>query len=380
MDSRILNTESEKSNENFKNGMISIIVTTNKRRQSINEKKLETLIKYKKEYICCAEDRSTNLENPPEVPENSSITQTGGLENKLKVKKGAPIVITSNHSKAKYKEDGIVNGARGYVDSVQFSRNNSENIEVIWVVFKDKNVEKLLRYDYKHLNKLHQPENIDAVPIMKQKKYFTLKTGEVKYQRTQFPMTLGYAVTSYKCQGDTLDEVIVDFRHEAGESSLIQWGSFYVALTRVKEGKKVFLKCFEESYITYNKKVEEKIAEMRKFKSYKFKKIYLMDPIYEDSSKEFKLGYFNIRGFMEGQHAEYLDNDKNLQNLDILVLSETWLTHDVPNKNVINTLNNWKILKRLDATDNIKHMGLMLLIPQKSAKSQSYLYSLDYFE
>ena len=157
-------------------------------------------------------------------------------------------------------------------------------------------------------------------------------------------------------------------------------GILLVALTRVKEGKKVFLKCFEESYITYNKKVEEKIAEMRKFKSYKFKKIYLMDPIYEDSSKEFKLGYFNIRGFMEGQHAEYLDNDKNLQNLDILVLSETWLTHDVPNKNVINTLNNWKILKRLDATDNIKHMGLMLLIPQKSAKSQSYLYSLDYLE
>ena len=75
LDSRILNTESEKSNENFKNGMISIIVTTNKRRQSINEKKLETLIKYKKEYICCAEDHSTNPENPPEVPENASITQ-----------------------------------------------------------------------------------------------------------------------------------------------------------------------------------------------------------------------------------------------------------------------------------------------------------------
>ena len=54
-------------------------------------------------------------------------------------------------------------------------------------------------------------------------------------------MTLAYAITAYKCQGDTLEEVIIDFSHAPGEKANIQWGSFYVALTRVKEGKNVYL-------------------------------------------------------------------------------------------------------------------------------------------
>ena len=62
-----------------------------------------------------AMDRSTNLENAPEVSTNLSLTQTGGLEAKLIIKKDAPIIITSNHPQAKYKENGIVNGARGYI-------------------------------------------------------------------------------------------------------------------------------------------------------------------------------------------------------------------------------------------------------------------------
>ena len=136
----IRNTESENSNENFKEGKVSIIVTTNKKRQEINETKLESLLSQEITYEIVALDRSTNLENPPDVPSKLTITQTGGLEKRLTVKKNAPIVITSNHHIAKYKEDGIVNGARGYIDSIQVSRQNKEEVEAIWIVFKDKNV------------------------------------------------------------------------------------------------------------------------------------------------------------------------------------------------------------------------------------------------
>ena len=69
--------------KNFKNGKVSIIVTTNKRRQEINEAKLESLLKNEKSYEVLAIDRCTNLENPPEVPSNMTVTQTGGLEKKL---------------------------------------------------------------------------------------------------------------------------------------------------------------------------------------------------------------------------------------------------------------------------------------------------------
>ena len=94
--------------------------------------------------------------------------------------------------------------------------------------------------------------------ILREKKSFTINRGEVRYQRFQFPMTLAYAITSYKCQGETLDEVIIDFSQEAGEKANIQWGSFYDALTRVKEGKKGYLKSFQETYITFNEKLRRR--------------------------------------------------------------------------------------------------------------------------
>ena len=71
-----------------------------------------------------AVDRCTNLEKPPEVPSKLSLTQTGGLESTLSLKNDAPVVITSNHPQSKFKEDGIVNGARGFVDSIQVSKTD----------------------------------------------------------------------------------------------------------------------------------------------------------------------------------------------------------------------------------------------------------------
>ena len=207
---------------NFKEGRISIIVTTNRKRQEINESKLEMLLKNEITYEILASDRSTNIENPPDVSSKLPITQTGGLEKRLLIKTNAPIVVTSNHNLGKYKEDGIVNGARGYVDSLQFSKSNKSEVEVLWVVFKDKTVGRLLRFDYSHLKKLHQPIHKDAVPLLRQKKNFSINKGEVKFQRTQFPITLAYAITAYKCQGDTLEEVIIDFSHDDGERGNIQ--------------------------------------------------------------------------------------------------------------------------------------------------------------
>ena len=376
----VRDTASEDINDNFKDGKLSYIVTTNKRRQDVNAMKLETLLKDAPAFESYAIDRCTNLEHPPEVPSNLAITQTGGLERTLILKTNAPIVITSNHQQAKYKEDGLVNGARGHIDSIQLSKGNSEDIKVVWVIFRDKNIGRRLSFDLKHLKVDHTPNHKDAIPILKQKKQFTINKGEVKFQRYQFPLTLAYAITAYKCQGETLEEVIIDFSHNPGERSIVQSGSFYVALTRVKEGKDVYLKSFCESFITFNERVEEKIEAMRKFKPYSFKKVYLSDCIFEDSDVEVKIGYFNIEGFLESNHAEYLDHDLNLLHLDFLVLSETWLTINISNKEVIKKLANWKIVKRLDSTDNGRHMGLMLITPNKKASSLNLIFDMDYVE
>ena len=111
--SRIQPTESENSNESFKHGNISIIVTTNKKRNLINSQKLAELLPCKKLYVCNCIDYVKNVPGSHKLPANvkDNPGRTGNLLTELNLKVGAPVVITTNHSKQKYREDGIVNGA-----------------------------------------------------------------------------------------------------------------------------------------------------------------------------------------------------------------------------------------------------------------------------
>jgi hypothetical protein len=155
-------------------------------------------LEFEKSYEIIATDRSTNLANPPEVPNNLAVTQTGGLEKRLIIKKNAPVVITSNHHISKYKEDGIVNGARGFVDSIQVSKLNSEKVEVIWIVFKDPNVGRLLRYDNNHLKKIHKPNNEKAVPIIRERKKFY--NQQRRGQISEMPVSPHFSVCNHILQ------------------------------------------------------------------------------------------------------------------------------------------------------------------------------------
>ena len=141
-------------------------------------------------------------------------------------------MLTVNNAKSKYREDGICNGARGYIDSFQFTTGSLTEVRYIWVVFKDENIGQQMRLDNRHLLKIHKPKNSIAVPIEVCKVRFNVGTGNVSYQRTQFPAVVAYAVTSHRSQGDTLEEFIVDFKAEPGEKPYITEGAFYVALTR----------------------------------------------------------------------------------------------------------------------------------------------------
>ena len=136
--SLIRKTPRENDNESFKSGAVSIIVTTNKKRERINNEKLDNLLPNAPSFICSSRDQSTNLSNPPELPSNLNYTETGNLEKSLRVKVGAPIMLTVNNSKSKYREDGICNGARGYIDSFQLAKGSSTEVENIWVCSKMK--------------------------------------------------------------------------------------------------------------------------------------------------------------------------------------------------------------------------------------------------
>ena len=135
--------------------------------------------------------------------------KTGNLETVLKLKVGAPVVITSNHSKRKYREDGLTNGARGFVHCIQTSKDDPEKVEVVWVIFNDPKVGRLYRADHYLLKEVFNPGHPLATPILPVRKKFKAKGGNVEYLCQKFSLSLAYALTAHKCQGLTLEEVII---------------------------------------------------------------------------------------------------------------------------------------------------------------------------
>ena len=375
LQSRVQDTDLELDNENYKTGKLSIIVTTNKKKEIVNKEKLDTLLPYEKEYVCNSIDRVTNLPGrrfPKQFETNSS--KTGNLLTELNLKVGAPVMITSNHQKKKYKEDGIMNGARGYVQAIQVSKEDSNRVEVIWVVFNKENTGRLYRFEHRHLLKNFNPGHKLATPILPQRKSFKARFGNVEYLRTNFPLSLAYAMTAHKCQGETLEFVIIDFGSdlESNVKNFICAGSFYVALTRVREGNKVFLKSFETSYIIADNEIEEKVEAMLKFRSYKFKKTYLDEQIFVKENSEIKAGYLNINGLFDANHGHYLNEDHNLRSLDILIAAEPKLNKSFSNTDIQRMLFNWYILDRFDSNDENKHMGLIALASKNSILSGKF--------
>ena len=211
LNSRIIPCPSKSSNESFKYGKVSVIVTTNAKKDAVNHQKLEELLPYNKEYNCNSMDTVLNLPERNEVPLylQKNTGKTGNLPAVLKLKIGAPIVITTNHAKAKYREDGICNGARGYVQAVQLSKDDPERVDIIWVVFHQQDVGKLYRFEHRHLLQDFSPGHPLATPILPVRRNFKEPFGNVEYMRQNFPISVAYAITAHKCQGWTMDEVIL---------------------------------------------------------------------------------------------------------------------------------------------------------------------------
>ena len=127
------------------------------------------------------------------------------------------------------------------------------------------------------------------------------------------------------------------------------------------------LKDFDPSYIKVDASIAEKIDTMRKVRPYQFKKIYNGDEVFMKKDQEIKIAYLNINGVLDADHFIYLNSDKNLLNLDLIVLAETKLTKEISNEDLTEKLGEFHLLKRYDANDGMKHMGLLMMSPKKSS-------------
>jgi hypothetical protein len=155
--------------------------------------------------------------------------EAAGLETNLKISCGARIMLRRNIDIG----SGLVNGALGTIIKINYSE-------------KEVNLIENLEIKFDNMNENTKIERITA----------DFECGKNTYMsRTQFPIHLAWAITIHKCQGLTLDAVLLDIGVE-----VFELGMSYVALSRAKLLKNVHLlefdpirlQCNGESIKAYN--------------------------------------------------------------------------------------------------------------------------------
>ena len=107
---------------------------------------------------------------------------------------------------------------------------------------------------------------------MKHRQHFLfIKKTSFQATRTQFPLTLAWAVTIQKCQGFTLSEIVIGMTPAKGK---FKPGEAYVAFSRVRTLDKLHLMNYTQSQIHVSEHVEEEMKRLRKTSCHKCHQIY----------------------------------------------------------------------------------------------------------
>ena len=130
--------------------------------------------------------------------------------------------------------DGLTNGAMGTVTNVVIDQTTGR-ISLILVAFDSEHFGQEARYTSIY-NSIHP----NAVPIHQTQATFPVdKKASFQATRTQFPLTLPWAIIIHKCQGLTaLSEIVIDMPCAKGK---FKPGEAYVAFSRVKTLDKLHL-------------------------------------------------------------------------------------------------------------------------------------------
>ena len=196
------------------------------------------------------------------------------------------------------------------------------------MVFPNASTGSLLREDSKQKGITN--EHRLAVPISAITVNYEIPRTKQKCSRHQFPMVLCYCMTSYKSQGQTLDNSILDFK-----DAISKHGHFYVGITRARSAAGVFVRNFSPSQVQCREDVKKELKILQRNKQYQFSKTYLKTRIWENES-ELKIGYLNINGLYH--NLNNLDKDSNLSNLDFICIAETKLGPMVDTEAINNAL------------------------------------------
>jgi len=122
----------------------------------------------------------------------------------------------------------MTNGAECTVKKIDYRVPDSTRPSIIWVMFQDPNIGLHWQREYRHLYNGHKQST--WTPILEITREFRLyKRNQVQVLRI-FPLRPAAAKTLHRCQGDTLDEAVVDLPASAREHTCMH----YVGLSRLQ--------------------------------------------------------------------------------------------------------------------------------------------------
>ncbi|XP_062594109.1 uncharacterized protein LOC134255598 [Saccostrea cucullata] len=157
-------------------------------------------------------------------------TRVDGLTASLLLAVNARVMLTRNVS----VEDGLVNGAMGYISNFVFKREQPAHaVEVVEVIFDSSSIGKI--------QGRKTPQGY-IVPIKTVEEEINEKNIK-SVVRHQFPLKLSWACTAHKVQGMTAKSVVVNLDRTFSP------GQAYVAVSRVTSKDGLFIETNDESVL-----------------------------------------------------------------------------------------------------------------------------------
>ncbi|CAG2195137.1 unnamed protein product [Mytilus edulis] len=204
---------------------------------------------------------------------------------------------------------GLVNGVIGTVISILPGQKGSSLPHAIKVLFDNENIGR------KPITSSHSTEHIpiDITPIEE-----SLRKNAVRYQ---FPLQLAWACTTHKVQGITTDKAVISMKN------IFAAGMAYVALSRVKSKDGLLLQDLDEDKIYCTEQISTALQRMPK---------YLVEQHYDQNFKQNQLRILlhNIQGLIP--HIEDLQANSDIQNVNFICLTETWMESNSVSPNLTN--------------------------------------------
>ena len=258
------------------------------------------------------------------IPDDASKTM--GLYNVVLIAVGAKYDLTANVDVA----DGMTNGAECIIEKIDYRVINSNRPSIIWVSFPQSNIGKNHSKEYGHL--FTNNEDNTWTPILEITRQFKIsKRHQCQVLRRQYPLRQATPKTIHRCQGDTLDEAVLDLPSSSREHM------HYVALSRVRNISTLYIHSLNEKKICISEKVKKEMSRLRE------KPLAPCIPCLYNNDKpsRIKVLFHNVRSLR--LHFDDIKCDYNVQAADINIFVETRLCYS--DNNAIYEINNFKLFR-----------------------------------